>query len=172
MTSELVSTSKLSSRSKRNTILFLPILAGVRPIANCLDDMARDSKMRVVTVANWFQRPQQRFSKLKSSTKPLSITGFRRIRGLSSAPPIPAGIRSFRWNEIKQKALLNYLFWCFPFWWNSGGFRNLHWNVPRNRQELVFSSPVKSSFFTSKRGNWQPQPVQTVTDIQGPQPDP
>ena len=24
---------------------------------------------------------------------------------------------------------------------------------------LVFSSPVKSSFFTSKRGNWQPQPV-------------
>ena len=32
--------------------------------------------------------------------------------GLSSAPPIPAGIRSF--------------------WWNSGGFRNLHRNVPRN----------------------------------------
>ena len=24
---------------------------------------------------------------------------------------------------------------------------------------IVFSSPVKSSFFTSKRGNWQPQPV-------------
>jgi hypothetical protein len=24
---------------------------------------------------------------------------------------------------------------------------------------VVFSSPVKSSFFTSKRGNWQPQPV-------------
>ena len=25
--------------------------------------------------------------------------------------------------------------------------------------QLVFSSPVKSSFFTSKRGNWQPKPV-------------
>ena len=25
--------------------------------------------------------------------------------------------------------------------------------------QIVFSSPVKSSFFTSKRGNWQPQPV-------------
>ena len=24
---------------------------------------------------------------------------------------------------------------------------------------LVFSSPVKSSFLTLKRGNWQPQPV-------------
>ena len=35
--------------------------------------------------------------------------------GLSSAPPIPAGIRSFRWN--------------------SGGFRNLHRNVPWNGQE-------------------------------------
>ena len=25
--------------------------------------------------------------------------------------------------------------------------------------QIVFSSPVKSSFLTSKRGNWQPQPV-------------
>ena len=28
-----------------------------------------------------------------------------------------------------------------------------------NPLSVVFSSPVKSSFFTSKRGNWQPQPV-------------
>ena len=44
--------------------------------------------------------------------------------GLSSAPPIPAGIRSFRWN--------------------SGGFRNLHRNVPRNglpRNGPEWSSP-------------------------------
>ena len=37
---------------------------------------------------------------------------------------------------------------------------------------LVFPSPVKSSFFPSKRGNWQPQPIWTVSDIQGPQLDP
>ena len=50
-----------------------------------------------------------------------------RLRGLSSAPPIPAGIRSFqwnsggcRWNEILQKALLISL------------FRNLQRNVPQN----------------------------------------
>ena len=40
---------------------------------------------------------------------------FHQNGGLSSAPPIPAGIRSFRWN--------------------SSGFRNLHRNVPRNGQE-------------------------------------
>ena len=33
------------------------------------------------------------------------------------------------------------------------GCRPLIWVV------VVFSSPVKSSFFTSKRGNWQPQLV-------------
>ena len=55
--------------------------------------------------------------------------------GLSSAPPIPAGIWSFQWNRIWQKALLIYLFECFPFWWNSGGFQNLHQNVHQNGQE-------------------------------------
>ena len=39
----------------------------------------------------------------------------REIGGLSSAPPIPAGIWSFQWN--------------------SGGFWNLHRNVPRNGPE-------------------------------------
>ena len=31
--------------------------------------------------------------------------------------------------------------------------------VAKGYTQIVFSSPVKSSFFTSKRGNWQPQPV-------------
>ena len=64
------------------------------------------------------------------------------VRGLSSAPPIPAGIRSFRWNSagfrwnrIWHKALLIYLFRCFPFQGNSGGFQNLHQNVSQNGQE-------------------------------------
>ena len=37
---------------------------------------------------------------------------------------------------------------------------------------VVFSSPVKSSFFPSKRDNWQLQLVYTVSYIEGLQPDP
>ena len=49
----------------------------------------------------------------------VSFMGVLHVKqGLSSAPPIPAGIQSFQWNEIQQKALLNYLFQCFPFQWN------------------------------------------------------
>ena len=63
--------------------------------------------------------------------------------GLSSAPLFlqeSSHSGGFQWNRIWQKALLIYLFPCFLFWWDSGGFWNLHrnfpWNgLPRNGQE-------------------------------------
>ena len=59
-------------------------------------------------------------------------------RGLSSAPPIPAGIQSFQWNEIQQKALLIYLFWCFPFRWILEFIQecSLEWTECRKFQKL------------------------------------
>ena len=43
---------------------------------------------------------------------------------------------------------------CHPLWWSG-----VMVMVMVVGSSLVFSSPVKSSFFPSKRGNWQPQLV-------------
>ena len=60
---------------------------------------------------------------------------------LSDVPPVPCGVLQIEVTfEIDANGIMKV----------SASAGILH---------IVFSSPVKSSFFTSKRGNWQPQPV-------------